>query len=184
MTLDLDDHLLQAPDALFATLLGHLALEVVLGALIVDLGLGLGIVLFLLGVFGDVLARCLFQSVNSRLGTGLGIDTRDGVVLLVLSNKSGGIGGIARTGRVSGLRSIAGGLLKVLLAERLVCVDLVLEVISRQIRNLVPRVLLGRVVDLCKLVRRWLDLGRSLGSSITGNGSRKDTSIAHWKMLV
>ena len=142
--MDLNDHLLQAPDELLAPLLGHLALEVVLGLLANFLGL---LLVVLVNVGGGGLLEVL--------GGGSGASTRVSLrraLLLVLGGALSSDSWVGRAVRVGGLGCVLACTLNILLADGDARLNLTLEVILGKIRSLVPDVVLGGSVDVLELV--------------------------------
>lgn len=88
VTLDLDDHLLEAPDGLLAALLGHLLLDVVLGLLdgrlleLVELLLLLFLLLSVMLVVKLVQSRVGVTSLLGLVNGTLSSANRDGCVLV------------------------------------------------------------------------------------------------------
>jgi hypothetical protein len=144
VALNLNDHLLQAPDELLAPLLGHLALEVVLGLLADLLGL-------LLVVLVHVGGGGLLEVFGGGGGASTRVDLR-GALLLVLGGALSGSSWVGRAVRVGSLGGILACALNILLADGNARLDLTLEVILGKVRGLVPDVVLGGSVDVLELV--------------------------------
>jgi hypothetical protein len=159
MALDLNNHLLETPDGLIATFLGHLLAEVVLGGL---QGSILGVLRLLLSLIWDVGLCLLLQVTNSSLRTCLS------------SSLIGGLG----LRRVSALVS---GSSNVVTIEGLILVvditSLLLDVLLRQIGDIMPSVVFRWLVDLAESLLRWLHFAGSVGSSIASHIAEKNASI-------
>lgn len=154
MALNLNNHLLEAPDGLFAAFLGHLLRHVVLG-LVEDLAA------LLLALFWNI-GRSLFLEV-------LGSSCRPG---------SGDILVRAR-GLLPGCLCIFGGGLGTILAEWLVLVVLVLDraLDARDRGHIVPGIVIGRFVNLTELFLARLKPGCSILCTISSNVTEKDCGV-------
>jgi hypothetical protein len=173
--LTFNNHLLEAPDDLVATLLGNLALEVLLGALAVFLLLSAR---SLLGVIISVGVDALLQSVKSSLGAAPSIDARRSTSLLVTSSRLGNVSWVAGSIRVGLGRGLVGGVLDILL--RVTSVDslsLVLQVVLGEVGGIMPSVVLRRAVNLVELLLVRSNLLSGVGSGIASHVAEEDTSI-------
>lgn len=173
VSLDLNNHLLQAVDDLFAAFLWHLALEVLTGALT---ELASSLLLLLAGV----LVHAVLQSTSRGIGTGRWVHACALLALaLLLSGKVGSISWIARTRWVGSLGGVTSCVLQILLANWNGAADLLLDLSSGEIGGLVPCVVLGWLVNLlqCLLVR--VDFGGSLLCGVTSNIAEKSDGILH-----
>lgn len=158
MALDLGDHLLQPPDSLLATLLGHLVGRVVLG-------LGRNLLAARLGFLGRLgRGRLVAEGVDASLSSALGGAL--GALMLVL---------------VGGLLGVLSSLLDLLLAERLLLVvggfSLRLEAIFGQIGGFMPGVVLGWAIDLRQLFFIGIDLVGSILSGVTSHITDEDGEV-------
>lgn len=149
MALDLNDHLLQAVDALLAALLGKLLFQVVVGALS-------GLASTILGLLGNILTCLLLKTVSTLHGTLGGINTRVAALLLIAAGKVGSIGRVTRAAGVSSLSGVTESTLGLVSAEGLLLVvlglSLVLEVILGKVRDIVPSVVFGGLIDLVEFI--------------------------------
>jgi hypothetical protein len=180
VTLNLNNHLLQAPDSLVTTLLRHLLIEVVLGILLGGISSPAGP---LLGLVVDVVGGLVLETLETLRGTGGSINAgvRGSTLLLLLaSSKISGITGVTGAAWVSSLSRITGSILHVLSREWLVLVDNVLGLRLELTNgwNIVPGVVLGRVVDAVESLPVRVDLLGSLLGSITGNVTQEYGSVA------
>lgn len=176
VTLDLDNHLLQAVNGLVATLLRHLILEVIGSAVFACTSLVLGLV-------RDVLPGLVAEIAGTLASTGLGINTRVATGLLVTVCKLSGVSGVTRSTRVGSLSSVTKSALGLVLVEGLLFVVLVsgllLQGRCRKIGNIVPCVVRSWLVNLVELVLRWVDLGSCLLGGITSHITDQNSGIAH-----
>lgn len=170
MALDLNDHLLQAPDELLAPLLGHLALEVALSTLTVLLGL---LLVILVHVSGGLVLQVLCGNLST--GTRVGLS---GALLLVLSSELSRSGRVTGAIRVGSLGAVASSLVNVLLADGHARLGLVAQVLLRKIGSLVPDVVLSGLINVGKLVLRRVDSVGRLLRGVTGNVAEEDAGIA------
>lgn len=149
MALDFNDHLLETPDGLITSFLGHLLAEIVLGVL--DCGV-LSVPRLLLGLVWDVGTSLLLQVANSSPSTGLSTGL---IVWLIL----GGIG------------TLVSSCIDVFAVEGLVLVvditGLLLDALSRQLWNIMPSVVVGWLIDLAKFVFRRANFVGGVCGSIT-----------------
>lgn len=177
MSLDLDDHLLEAVDGLVAAFLGDLLLDVASTALSV-------LTSTVLSFLGNVLASSLMKLVGTVLSALGSVNSRVATITLVTGSKIGCIGRVAGASGVSNLGCVTKGASGLLSAERLLLVilglGLVLKVLLGEIRNIVPGVVLGGSVNLVELLIGGVDLVSRLLSGITGHVSEEDRGIAHW----
>lgn len=175
--MNLDHHLLETPDGLVTALLRHLVGEVVLGALLTFTDI-------VLRVVGDVLASLLLERRGPRLGSSDRIDTGAGALLLILSCRVGDVGGITRAAWVRCLASITYRIFEIAFATwalLAVCgLDLVLDVARRQVRDVMPCVIIRWFIDLGQLLIGWVDLVGGLLSGISSNVANQDRSIVYW----
>lgn len=170
MALDLNDHLLQAPDELLAPLLGHLPLEVALSTLTVLLGL---LLVILVHVSGGLVLQVLCGNLST--GTRVGLS---GALLLVQSSELSRSGRVTGAIRVGSLGAVASSLVNVLLADGHARLGLVAQVLLGKIGSLVPDVVLSGLINVGKLVlRRVDDVGRLL-RGVAGNVAEEDAGIA------
>lgn len=180
MTLNLDDHFLEAPDGLIPPVFRHLAVEVVARAVLGGLR---GVLNTILGLIGGIGRHLVLEAVDASLGTSLSIDTGASTLLLVAGSELGRILGIPRSAGMSGLGRIASHILHVLAGERRVLIDeigsLAFQVARRKIRCLMPGVILGRTIDLRKLILRGIDLIGSRLRSIASHVAKENGRIAH-----
>ena len=169
MALDLNHHLLEAPDCLVAAVLGHLLAKVVLGALLrILFGLESSLLVFLglvLVLIRHVLVCCLLQVVGCvRQASPTSLLRVIGRVVL------------------SVVHSLLACLLNIALAEWLVLSILILclglESTGVQVWDVVPCVLWSRLVDLVEAVLIRIDSVCRLLGSITSHIAQEDTSIA------
>lgn len=172
MSLDLNKHLLEAPDGLVATLLWQLVLHVVLAAVAVLAAL-------VLRVFIRVGGKLVLGILESSAGSLLSINARRGTLLLVTSGEVSGISWVTRAAWVGSLGGIADDFLGLLLAKGRLVVELLLEVVAGKVWNIVPCVVVGRPVDLRKLLVGWVDLGGGLLCCVTCDITKEDGGIAH-----
>lgn len=170
MRLNLDNHLLQSPDSLFTALLGHLVLQIAVGAFTVLAGT-------LLLVFGDV----FFNVMNTLLDASLSIDAGIAAIALFRRQLVGGIPRIARAVGVGCLSNVASNIPKLVLIERRFLVEgvteLLLHVLLVEIRSIVPLVVCGRIIDSAKSLLVWTELASRLCSGVAGNVAEKNTGI-------
>ena len=144
VTLDFNNHLLQTPDELLAPLLGHLALEVVLGLLANFLGL---LLVVLVDVGGGGLLEVLGG--GSRTSTRVGLRRALLLVLGSALSSDSRVGGAVRVGSLGGILACT---LNILLADRYARLNLTLEVILGKVGGLVPDIVLCGSVDVLELV--------------------------------
>ncbi len=163
MTLDLNDHLLETPDSLVATILVELLVGVVLGVL--DRGV-LGVLHVFLALIRNVLlslSREVLCSLLESCATSFSV-----IVAWVL---------------LSTVHALIGSILSLFTAEWLVLVELITslgsEVVSRQIGNVVPRVVFGRIVDSVQSVFGRVYLACDILSSIASNIAHQGNGVAH-----
>lgn len=180
VTLNLNDHLLETIDGLVATLVRELILEVTLSTLLVCASAVLILV-------GNVLLGVRLQLVLGDLCAGGGINSGGSVVLLITSCELGSVTRVTRSRWVGGLSGITKSILGLVSAERLLLVvvrlGLVLEVVPAQIRNVVPRVVVLRLVNLVELILRGVDLVCGLLSCITSHVPKKHGGILDCDIL-
>jgi hypothetical protein len=178
MSLNLNNHLLQAPDGLFASLLGHLALEVVLPA-------GFVILRLVLALVRNGVRSLIFHSAKSSCGASNRIQAcgLTSTFLLLTSSQVSSGGGITVAIWVSSLRGIASGLLCITFAERNLGLDLVTKGGRRQVWDVVPCVLFSWLIESAESILGRLNLASSLGGSVASNGAEKDSGVAYWEML-
>lgn len=161
MALDLNDHLLQAPDTLFSSLLGYLLSEIILATVSILAG-------SILRFIGNILGCCIPKVGQALLGSPSSIDTLVLIVALLLSCQTSSIGRVARTGRMSILSCVASSILHVVAREGFLLVELgpslVSQVITRHIWCVVPCVVVGGLIELTELFfGRTRLVGRFLG---------------------
>lgn len=153
MTLNLDNHLLQAEDALVTTLLGKLLFRVVSGAISVFLGSILG----------------LIRNISRSLVTKLRGACCAGLV------RVDAITSIALVG------SVLGYTFNVVLVERLVLVEgslcLAPQIVTREIGNIVPRIVVRSLINLGQLILGGVDPVGSVLRCITSNVTEKNGGI-------
>lgn len=166
VTLNLSDHLLQAPDRLLATLLRHLALEVVGGTVLSLVTLLPGFVCHVTGLIlvlvWDVLLGNTLEVVKTLTSSVLGID----IVTLV-----------------GGVLALVGGSLHVISAERLLLLVGLLEAILGDVWGVVPGVVLSRLVNLVESLLVWVDLVSGLLGSITSDVASEKLSVVDCREL-
>jgi len=174
VSLDLDHHLLQSPDGLITAFLWDLVLEVA-GSSVTRFP---GAVLVLIW---HLLVGTLLDVVNTTLETTLGVDAAVFTVALFVSSLTSNVLWIRLSVGVGSLSSDLSSSLCVVTAEWLVAVDMLtcslLKVLSREFRNVVPCVVVGRSVDLVQLLLAWADVAGGLGGGITNNVSEDDLGI-------
>jgi hypothetical protein len=172
VSLDLDNHLLQPPDSLVTTLLGHLGLEVVLGAFTVLAGL-------VLLVFGNVGIHAVGKVVDTSSESLDSVDS--GPAVRVVGCTLSGVTGVAGVVGVSSLGGIAGYVAELVARDRLIAVHLlthlVLEVVAREVGSVVPLVVGSRLVHLTELVLGGADLSGGLGGGIAGDVAEEEGGI-------
>lgn len=117
VSLNLDNHLLQAVDGLVTALLRNLVLEVTFGTVSALASLVLGLV-------GDVLPGLVAQVACTLTGTMLGVHARVATLLLITVRKLGGISGVTGACGVSGLSGITKSIFGITPAEWLLLVVL------------------------------------------------------------
>ena len=166
VALDLDNHLLQAPDGLLTALLRHLALEVVVELV----ATGASLILVLLG---NLSRQLLLACLEATLGVEASVVTG----LAFVSTELRGVTGITRAIGVRSLVGIAGGLLDVLLADRDLLPQGLLEVTPRHVGVLVPGVVLSGSINLRELILGGLDLVGSVLGGISSNVTEKSGGI-------
>lgn len=161
MALDFNDHLLQPEDALVATLLRKLLFSIVCGTIAEVLG-------FVLGLIGNI---------------GRGLVTKLGKTLCPL------LAGLVWVNAFAGLTlvgSIAGNILHIASRKWLLLVvgilGLISQIVTREIRYIVPSVVVRRLINLGQLILRRIDAIGSVLCRVTSNVSEKDGGIAHWKI--
>lgn len=170
MSLNLNDHLLQAPDKLLTPLLGHLCLEVVLATLTDLLG---PLLVVLAGVGRDLLLEVGSRDLSAGARVGLG-----SALLLVLSCTLSCIGRVTRAIRVGCLGGVTASLLDILLADGNARLELLLKVVLVKVGSLVPGVVVGGSVDVLELLVCRVDLVRRLLCSIASNVAKEDAGVA------
>lgn len=163
---------------MITTFLWELSFDILLGSIPDVLRL-------VLRLLWDVLRRLVSQVLRSGHGSRLRIHARVGAVLLVPRGQVGGVGGITRTAGMSRLRGITSGVLHVAARKgflfAVLVLGLILEVIAGQIRHLVPRVIVGRLVDLGQLVLGRVDTRGGALSRVASDIAEQDGRIAHWQ---
>ena len=176
MTLNLHDHLLEPINGLIATLLGELLVDVV-ARLVGDL------TTTILGLVGHVGRGLGLERLDTGSSASTAIDAGRGVILLIMSGQATGVARVTGTGWVGVLSGIPGHITQVLPIDGLLSVELVLglflEVLTGEIRGVVPGVALGGTIDLAQLVIGWVEtIGRILGS-VPGDVTQEDGGVAH-----
>ena len=160
VALDFDNHLLETPDGLITTLLGHLLAQVV--PRLLD-GSALGLLCVLLVLIWNVSFGLLLEVLNS---SGCALTSS----LLIIARVT--LTGVdALLSSISSLVAVEGLVLVVLVG------GLLADVLAGQIRNIMPGVVLGSLVDLAKFLLRWVDFASSLGCAVTSHVTQKDCSI-------
>lgn len=174
VALDLDDHLLETPDSLLAAVLGHLLLEIVLGAVAV-------LATPLLLVFGRVLVDTTLEIVNPLAEAGRDVDTSVGSLALVLSGDLGSLARVPGSIGVGSLGHVSSDISKVIAIDGLVAVnlltELLFEVVPRKVGGVMPLMVGGGGVDVVELILRRVHAASSLGSSIAANSSKEYNSV-------
>ena len=158
MTLNLDNHLLQAEDGLITAFLWQFALEVFAG---------------LCAVVASSLLALLIKVGAFNWGM---LDS-GGCSILDLGSKS-----VVASG-LRGLGSSVGRLCDILLLERCIlvvcCLDLISKVVFGEIGCFMPSVFFSRVVNLRKITLGRVDLSSRLLGSISSNVAEQDYDIVN-----
>lgn len=174
MALDLDDHLLQSKDNLFAALFRHLIRHVIPSTLSV---LAATLLVLLWGVLFNTVAKILSAGAKATDG----INTIGSAIALILSSTIRGVAVIARAIGISSLVGVLSNLPDFVAIQRFTLVESIAElslyIVAGKVRGFVPLVIWGWVINLAQLVFAGLNLHGNLGSRITSDVSEKDDSI-------
>lgn len=174
MTLNLNNHFLQPPDSLLAAIFVELVVHVISG------GAPL-LICAILVLIRNVLASTITKVSSTSLKPRACVETAISPVTLILGNTVCSVSGIPGILWVSGLGGSTGSHPKIFTVDWLIAVgsvtELLLQVISGKVWNIMPDVFLSRAINLSELIFSRAHPGGSLLGSIASNIPKQDMCI-------